>query len=302
MKNNQNIQCVVETNAIVGESPTWCERKKKLYWVDIVGKKIHCYNPSNKQNDTFDLPDLVTAIALCEDDNKVVLSLRKTVGLYDLQTRVLDILITVETEQPNNRFNDAKCDPQGRLWAGTMNNSSFSSPDGVLYLLTSGKHCDNMMSGVACANGAGWSPDNKTMYFTDTFHYTVFAFDYDSETGNISNRRPFIVLDPKGPAVPDGLTVDAQGFIWSAHPGIGQIVRFDPAGKQERVVQLPVPRTTSCAFGGEDMKTLFVTSATELMTSAEIIAAPLSGSLFAIETDVVGLPTHRIPAKFYENC
>lgn len=295
------VQCVVQTNAIVGESPTWCERRKVLYWVDIPGKKIHCYNPKNHQNDTYDLPDLVTALALCEDDGKAVLSMRKTIALYDFQTQKIDILVTVESDQPDNRFNDAKCDPQGRFWAGTMNNRSFASPDGALYRYTPALGCVKVVPDVACANGAAWSPDNKTMYFTDTFHYTVFAFDYDSATGVLSNRRPFIVLDPKKGAVPDGLTVDSQGFIWSAHPGIGQIARFDPTGKQERVLQLPVPRGTSCTFGGEAMTTLYVTSATELMTPDEIKAAPLSGSLFAIETDIVGLPTNRIPRTFYEH-
>lgn len=295
-----NMRCVVQTNAIVGESPTWCERKQLLYWVDISGKKIHVYNPRDNQNSTFILPDLVTAIALCEDENKVALSMRKTVAIFDLQTQILSQLSATEVELPDNRFNDAKCDPQGRFWAGTMNNRSFASPDGALYCFTPATGYRKMLSGVACANGAAWSPDNKTMYFTDTFHYTVFAFDYDAATGDLSNQRPFIVVDPKSGAVPDGLVVDSEGYIWSAHPGIGQIVRFDPTGKQERVLQLPVPRTTSCAFGGKEMKTLYVTSATELMTPEEISVAPLSGSLFAIETDIVGLPTNRIPRVFYE--
>jgi sugar lactone lactonase YvrE len=294
------LKCLVKTPSVVGECPTWCEQKNILFWVDIQGKKVHRYHPDTGQNETFNLPEIVTAIAVCEDPNKALLSMRKTVALYDLSTQELDILATLETDQVNNRFNDAKCDPQGRFWPGSMNNINWSSPDGNLYCFSSATQYTKVQTQVTCSNGMGWSPDNKTMYFTDSFRYTVFAFDYDLATGKIANRRPFVVLDPKGGAFPDGLTVDSEGFVWSAHVGLGQIVRYDPTGKQERVIQLPIPRATSCTFGGPEMKTLYITSATETMTQDQIAAAPLSGSLFAIETEVIGLKTNRIPQSFYK--
>lgn len=294
-----DINCVVRESAIVGECPTWCEQTNRLYWVDIQGKKIHCYHPDSQQNNTFQLSEIVTAIALCEDRSKLIIALRKKIAVFDLTTQYVEILMMLEDDLTHNRFNDAKCDPAGRFWPGSMNDVNWSSPDGILYRINSVKHYDVVQKDVTCSNGMGWSPDYRTMYFTDSFRYTIFAFDYDNATGFISHRRPFVVLDKANGAFPDGLTVDAEGFVWSAHVGVGQIVRYDPSGKQERVIQLPVSRATSCTFGGNNLKMLYITSATETLTTQQLSNQPLAGSLFSIETNIQGLPTNRIPKIFY---
>jgi sugar lactone lactonase YvrE len=271
-----NISCVVQIPSIVGECPTWCERRQVLFWVDIQGKKLHRYCLRDGSNSTYHLPDIVTALALCEDETKLLLTLRKRIALFDLPTEALEILATIEAELPDNRFNDAKCDTQGRLWPGTMHSVNWSSPEGTLYRCDTAFHYEKMHTQVTCSNGLGWSPDNKTMYFSDSFRYTIFAFDYDAASGAIKNRRPFVTLDPQGGSFPDGLTVDAEGYVWSAQVGKGQVVRYTPIGQQDCVIQFPVPRTTSCTFGGKEMRTLYVTSATETLTAQQINDAPLN--------------------------
>lgn len=285
--------CVVRTDAIVGESPTWCDRTKLLYWVDIQGKKIHRFNPKNNKNETFQLPEIVTALALCEEGDQVLLSLRKSLAYYQFATNKLENIANLEMDKADNRCNDAKCDPQGRFWVGTMNDLHWDKPEGALYQFNSRNNIIARQLNVTCANGMGWSPDQRIMYFTDSFRYTIFAYDYDSVTGEITNRRPFVTLNPADGVFPDGLTVDSLGFVWSAQVGRGQVVRYDSQGISERVIRLPVPRTTSCAFGGNDLKTLYITSATQTMNKQQLAAAPLSGSLFAVEMEIAGLPTNR---------
>jgi sugar lactone lactonase YvrE len=127
------------------------------------------------------------------------------------------------------------------------------------------------------------------MYYTESFRYAIFVYDFDQESGDISNRRPFVTLDSNGGGFPDGMTVDAEGFVWSNVVGLGQIHRYDPVGILERIIELPVPRATDCTFGGPDLRTLYITTARETMTAGQLKRSPLSGSLFAIECDVSGL-------------
>ncbi len=284
-------ECVLKINAIVGECPTWDEKSKVLFWVDIQGKNVHRFNPKSGENKTFYLPEIVTSLSLCHDD-KLLLSLRKSLVMYSLSAGRFDVLVNLEEDLPDNRCNDGKCDPAGNYWVGTMNDKNWTQPSGALYKF-SDNHIAVMQTQVTCANGMGWSPDHRTMYFTDSFKYMIFAYDYDAASGTISNRREFVRLDPNAGIFPDGLTVDSEGCVWSAQVGAGQVVRYDSSGKQERIIQLPVPRVTSCAFGGEDLTTLYITSATETMTPEQIAQAPKSGCLFALQTEIKGLPANR---------
>lgn len=287
------IECVLPAKAIVGESPVWHPAEQRLYWIDIQGCKIHRFDPKSRTNDTFALPEIVTCIQL-RANGGLVLTLRKDFAIYDPASQRLERLSTVETDQPGNRFNDGKCDPQGSFWAGTMDASDWKNPSGHLYRLDAGHAVSLMRSGVICANGSGWSPDGRTMYHTESFRYAIFAYDFDAATGSIENRRVFAQIseeDRQAGGFPDGMTVDAQGFVWSNLAGAGKIVRYDPAGTPERVIQMPVPRATDCTFGGPDLETLYITSARETMTPQQLQKAPLSGSLFAVETGVRGMLT-----------
>jgi sugar lactone lactonase YvrE len=282
------IRCVLPWQATVGESPVWNAREGVLYWVDIQGKRVHRFHPVTGSNQTFDLPEIVTSIAL-RAAGGLVLTLTKHFATFEPETLELRLLGEVEADLPNNRFNDGKCDPQGRFWAGTMDAVKWSAPSGNLFRLDATGAITRMQGNVVCSNGSGWSPDGRRMYYTESFRYAIFVYDFDAETGAISNRQPFVAFDSKGGGFPDGMTVDAEGFVWSNVVGLGQIHRYDPAGKLERIVQLAVPRATDCTFGGPDLKTLYITSARETMTPQQLAAAPLSGSLFAIQCDMRGL-------------
>jgi sugar lactone lactonase YvrE len=290
-----DIDVVLHTHAEIGESPVWDHRSNELCLVDIAGRTIHIYRPADDRHHRFGLPDLVTSLSL-RDRGGLVLSLRKTLAFYDPLTGDLEELEDPEPDRPGNRFNDAQCDPQGRLWAGTMSTEDWRAPTGAVYRLDSDRRITRMIDDVACSNGTGWSPDGSTMYHTQSFRYAIDTYDFDPETGAIANRRPFVTLPSDGGGFPDGLTVDEEGFVWSAQPVYGRIVRYDPDGGIDRIVSLPVSRGTSCTFGGPDLDTLFITSATETLTPAEIADEPLAGSVFACSPGVRGIPAPLVAA------
>ncbi len=283
-------ELVLKIDAILGESPRWSEKEKVLYWVDILSCQLHRFDPYSKKNTTDFFDESVTAIGFCSDQ-KLILALQSGIAFYDLQTQVLEKICEPEKPLPNNRFNEGKCDRQGRFWCGTMNNKGDPFLDsGNLYRFDINHHATLVQNHVKLSNGMGWSPDNKIMYFTETGRHTIFAYDFEPETGNISNRKIFASIEPYPDGGPDGLTVDREGYVWSAYYGKGMIVRYTPQGTIERMIEVPVPKVTSCTFGGTDLKTLFITTAQEHMTEKQIEDFPLSGSLFAYESDIQGLP------------
>jgi len=283
------VDCVLKAEAVVGESPVWCARERVLYWVDITGQKIHRFHPTTGVNDTFHLPDAVTCVALRKSGG-LLTTLRKDFAFFDPGTENLRVLDRLEEDQPDNRFNGGKCDRQGRFWAGTMNGSHWDAASGSLYRLDTDLRVTREQTGCVCANGLDWSPDGRVLYFTESFAYSILAYDFDAASGQIANRRLFASVDKSSGAFPDGLTVDADGCVWSVHNAVGQVVRYTPAGKIDRVVQLPVPRPCGCAFGGPGLDVLYVTTARETMTADQLAEAPLSGSLFAVTPGVRGLP------------
>ncbi|HWP28251.1 MAG TPA: SMP-30/gluconolactonase/LRE family protein [Chloroflexota bacterium] len=289
MRYSNAVECVVRAEAIVGESPLWCPREQALYWVDITGQAIHRFDPAGGARATYSLPQPVTAVAR-RARGGLVITLRKQFAFFDPATQVLTVLTDPEPDQPDNRFNDAKCDRQGRFWAGTMNNVRWEAPTGSLYRLDPDGHVTRLQADVICANGLGWSPDNRTMYFTESFRYSIYAYDFDPVTGALTNRRLFAAVDRRSGGFPDGLTVDADGGVWSVHNAVGRVVRYTPAGQIDRVLELPVPRPTSCTFGGRALDVLYITSARETLTPAQLAQAPLSGSVFAVVPGPTGLP------------
>jgi sugar lactone lactonase YvrE len=270
----------------LGEGPYWDNAGRKLYWVDITGRKIHRYDPLTKKHDAFDTPSTVGFAVLAESGDFIA-GLRD--GIYRLSPDTTEVACLVKPEYAdnNNRFNDGKCDRQGRLWAGTMNNLDHQKPSGALYRFDNrGLHTHE--GNINISNGLGWSPDDTTMYYTDTVKRVIWKYDYDIMSGEAGNRRDFAKFPGKGR--PDGMCVDSQGRILTAlWPGWGVEI-YAPDGKLEGKIDLPVPQVSSCAFGGSDLKTLFITTASVGLTPEQIKEAPLSGQMFAIEMDVPGLP------------
>jgi sugar lactone lactonase YvrE len=286
-----SVECVLRVEAIVGESPLWCPQEKVLYWVDITGKKIHRFHPDDGKNETFQLPEPVTCVALRKGGGLVV-TLRKDFAFFDPDNGKLQVIARVEEDRPDQRFNDGKCDREGRFWAGTMNGVDWDAPSGSLFRLDADLRVTREQTGCRCANGLDWSPDGKVLYFTESFSYGIFAYDFEAATGQIADRRLFASVEKNSGGFPDGLTVDAEGYVWSVHNKAGRLVRYSPAGDIDRVVEVPVPRPCSCAFGGERLDVLYVTTARETLTAHQIARAPLSGSLFAITPGVRGLATN----------
>ena len=209
--------------------------------------------------------------------------MRDGLAFWDQKTPEIEILVNPELGRLNARFNDGKVDPRGRFWAGTLGEDNQS----CLYKLDPDGSVQIMETGIQISNGLGWSPDLKTMYYTDSPLRVIYAYDFDLNSGSINNRRKFVKV-PREDGFPDGLTVDSEGFIWSAHWDGWRVTRYDPDGKIERVIYLPVQRPTSCAFGGPDLDQLFITSAWTGLSETERQEQPLAGDLFLVHGEVKG--------------
>jgi sugar lactone lactonase YvrE len=270
----------------IGEGPVWDAKSQRLLWVDIVGQELNVFNPADGSNKTYKFPDIVTS-ATPRASGGVLVTLRRSIALFDLATEKLETIAEVEADMPGNRFNDGKTDRQGRHWAGTMGDVDWNHPIGNLYRIGADRKPVRMEQKICCSNGIGWSPDNKTMYFCESFAHVIHAYDFDAATGDIANRRPFTTVNTE--SFPDGLTVDAEGFVWSAQPVFGRIVRYDPAGKMERIIELPVSRGTSVMFGGPNLDTLYITTMRTTLDDAQLAQEPLAGCLLALKPGVRGI-------------
>jgi sugar lactone lactonase YvrE len=282
-----DVRCVIPASTFLGEGPHWSPRDERLYFVDILAPAVLTGDPATGTYVATPVPELIGFVVPRERGGFVAGMHGELRGL-ELPGGATTVLARPEADHPGNRFNDGKCDRRGRLWAGTL--AIDTTPgQGRLWRLDGEGRLTEMDRGFHVANGLGWSPDDKTFYFTDTAKHTIYAYDFDIESGDIANRRVFVrVPDEEGR--PDGLTVDTEGFVWSAHWDGWCITRYDPDGKVERVINLPVPRPTSCVFGGPDLTSLYVTSARIRLSAAQLADAPLSGSVFAIDTGIKGLP------------
>ena len=283
---------VIDTQCILGESPLWSADEQALYWVDIQNAMIHRHIPGSGEYRKWPVETEIGSIGLGAD-GRLICGTRMGFGWFDLDTGKLEIVADPEGDGRLNtkRLNDGKVDRAGRFWCGSMEDPGHG-PVGSLYRLDPGGEVTRIGGGYKVPNALCWSPDDRVMYFADSFEGCIWAHDFDLATGAMENRRVFATL-PDGAGHPDGATVDAEGCLWSANIFGGRVTRFDPDGKVERVVELPVPQVTCCAFGGADLDVLYVTTASLRMTREEIAATPLAGTLFAVEVGVRGLPEPR---------
>ncbi len=282
-----SVECIWAADAILGEAPLWCAKEQAIYWVDIDGKAVLRFDPRSGDRHVF--PQRYEFGCIVKRANGDFIAGTNAGLVYlDADMVSVDVFATPETQFPNNRFNDGKCDRHGRFWVGSTDMDE-THPNGALYRVNGSGEVTRMLPGVIVANGLGWSPDDKTMYFTDSGHRAIYAFDFDLDTGTIENRREFARVAPED-GMPDGLAVDAQGGVWGAHWGGWRLTRYDPEGTIDRVVHLPVPQVTSVAFGGDSLDQLFVTTARLGLNEAQLNEAPLSGGLFALDPGVSGLP------------
>jgi sugar lactone lactonase YvrE len=263
-------------------------REQALYWTDNLGGRIHRLEPERGSAQSFELGRNVMAIGLRERGG-LLLALTKQIGFYEPGGE-LELLLAVEQDQPRNRFNDGKVDREGRYWAGTMNDIDWDEPSGSLYRFEPSREPKRTQGAVVCANGLGWSPDDRTFYFCESFRYAIFAYDFDSDAGALSARRVFATVDRSSGAFPDGLTVDAEGGVWSVEHGAGRVLRYAADGSITHLIQVPVPQPTSCIFGGSELDVLFITTSRQNMTPDQLERYPLSGSVLAVRPGPCGVP------------
>lgn len=282
-----DVERVLTVTNQLGEGSIWHPDDGALYWIDIDERKIFRFYPSTERLESFDVETRVTALAM-RASGGFITATDQGLAYWDAQTRELSFISDPEADKPSVRFNDGAVDRQGRFWAGSMNEVDFATPDGSLYRLDPDGSIHTMEVETTVSNGIGWSPDNATMYFTDSMRQVILAYDYDSATGAISNRRPFAQVSEEG-VLPDGLTVDSEGFVWSAQWGGGNVTRYDPNGAVDRVIRLPAQQITCPAFGGENLDELYITSAWTGLSQEEREKQPLAGALFRIKVGVKGL-------------
>jgi sugar lactone lactonase YvrE len=281
---------VLDARALLGESPVWCPADKVLYWVDIKRPAMHCFDPAKGSCRTWPMMEEIGSMALRREGGAVV-ALRSGFAFVDLDSGEVRKLHNPIPNESDVRFNDGRCDRRGRFWAGTLHEKRQAGA-AVLYRLDPDGVWHKMMGAITVSNGLAWSPDDRTMYFADSYAKTIFSFDFDPDGGAPRNRRIFAEV-VRGCGVPDGATVDAEGFLWSANFDGWCITRFAPDGRVDRVVRMPVQRPTSCAFGGDGLDILYVTSAARDLTDEQSTEGSFAGGLFALDVGVKGLPEPR---------
>lgn len=270
----------VETRDSLGEGPWWSAEDQYLYWVDIVGRRVRGARLDGSEELEISTPSEVGFVIPGANDS-LLLGLRDGLHRREAATGRIDLLVDPGHDPARQRINDGKTDRSGNLWFGTMHDGE-SEPISALYMLSNGK-LRTRESGIITSNGLGWSPDDTAMYYTDSLTRRITKYDFEPTCGEISNPRPF--ADDASSCVPDGLTVDADGFVWGAKWDGGCVVRYSPDGEVVQTLRLPVSRPTSCMFVGHDLRTLAITSA----QPARRLDEPLAGSVFLLDVGVAGL-------------
>ena len=285
-----DLECVLPWGAQLGEAPTWHPGDKRLYWVDILHPAIYRFDPHSGLNETCEPGKLVSAVLFGADDSLRVAS-QDGIEKLDFDACSLQRLVDPENGLAQNRLNDAKVGPGGAIWVGSMRLDA-SKPSGGLYRIAPDGNIERKASNITVSNGMDWSPDQRTFYFVDTVPGHIYAYDFEPSVGVLSNRRVFAAIPPEE-GRPDGLCVDAEGGVWCAIWDGWHVKRYASDGRVERVLDVPVPRPTSVAFGGYDLGTLYITSARTRLSASTLAEAPLSGGLFAFSPGVRGLPTGK---------
>jgi len=272
----------------LGETPIWDQKENALYWVDWGGRPTCRYEPANGDFTTFSVSLPVTALARRASGGWIAIAQDGVYGWVPNSNEYKLLVGKPNPKKPEICFNDAAVDRQGRLLIGTVNMEDPFTPDGSVYRLDPDGSLHELDTGYATANGIGFSPDGRTVYVADQRHNQIIVLDYDTDNGTVSNRRLFASI-PKEAGMPDGLIVDAEGYIWNGHWAGWMLTRYDPDGKIERQIRFPVDHVISFAFGGTDLDELFVTTAWWGFSDEERELKPWAGDLFRINTDVKGL-------------
>jgi sugar lactone lactonase YvrE len=280
----------------------WDATTQALWWLDIARPaRIHRFEPANGQHRIWHSNTLLTAMAL-RANGTMLMAGEGGLFTFDPATGALTPHCNPETDRPMNRFNDGACDSAGRMWIGTMHQNigprgqdlPILQSTGALYRVDARGASQKMFDNVGVSNGPCWSPDDRIFYFSDSMAQIIYAFDFDANTGAISNKRIF--SDTKDHGYPDGATVDAEGCLWSARWDAACILRFTPKGKIDRIVEMPAMRPTCVTFGGKNLDVIYATSSRAHLSPNELAERPLNGGIFCFSPGVKGFLKNRYAA------
>jgi sugar lactone lactonase YvrE len=290
---------IVECGCTLGEGIFWDERSGQLWWTDVpMPSRLFRFDPESRELDRWRMDEMVISVIGTQDESKYLIASHGGLNLFDPDDPGLRRILAPEPMKPFNRSNDAAADPKGRLWLGTMQNNIAPDGGGIDIIANTGAlhridpdlSVHAMESGIGIANTVCWSPDGRTMYFADTMTGVICAYDFDLGTGGISNKREFARFDR---GVPDGSTVDADGFLWNARWDGSCVVRFAPDGSVDQVIEVPAAQVTNCTFGGKDLATLYITTARYGLSDEQLQNTPGAGDIFAVEPGVRGMADNR---------
>ena len=288
------VELLDECNNSLGEGITYSSNDNFLYWLDIGNlSKLHKLDLSLKKKEIFELPEIVTATSIRSSD-ELILATNNGIKLFNTFNKKFEIVLNIESQQLLTRSNDGASDSLGRFWFGTMQNNfdkngksiPINENIGKLYKVDTNKKISILEEELGIPNTFVWSPDNKNFYFTDTLNGTILSYDFELESGELSNKKNFATFDR---GHPDGSTIDTDGCVWNCRWGGSCIVRFTPSGKVDQIIEMPVQNITNCIFGGSDMKTLFITTASNEGKNKN----DLDGSLFSINLNYQGIEDNK---------
>ena len=285
------VELVLDAKATLGEGALWDSRQQRLLWVDIEQNEVHVFNPADDTDRVHSMGQMVGAV-VPRRSGGWMLAVHHGFAFFDPESGKFSLLNDPEHHLTDNRFNDGKCDPAGRFWAGTM--SLIRQPNsGSLYCMDVDCSVRQMLTEVTTSNGIVWSLDHSTMFYIDTGTHQVAAFDYDIETAEIANRR-VIVEVPESDGKPDGMTIDSEGMLWVAHWNGGRVTQWNPeSGSLEQTIPIPASRVTSCAFGGPNLDDLYITTARTGLGQDELAEQPHAGGLFRVRPGARGIDAYE---------
>lgn len=290
MLQSPHIEVLLDIKTTLGEGPIWDAESQRLHWIDSADGRIFRATHEGRELRSWDVGEPIGSMAVSRDGSFFLAALKSGLHRVGVADGVQELIINPEPDLPHNRLNDGKVDRQGRFVFGSMDTLEEQA-SGKLYSYTPEGELNILDSGIVVSNGPCFSPDGRILYFADTWTGLIWAYDYDPATGQANNRRTFATVDTSSGGAADGATVDAEGYLWQALVYGGKIIRYAPDGTVDRVIQTPVLKVTSLAFGGPDLDTLFVTSMARPPLPRFPQDGQQRGSLFAVS----GLGVHGLP-------